>query len=171
MPKTSVEISIVISLAMLIYSCNQHKDLVVQAINKEFNHQYLTGEGLDTNYFNTNDVVQYYQVSNYSGLAVDQILTKLDRFALMSFPSSKMNHLQKLTLLFYKKEMFIDYNDHLYESARNNDNRRIEGYSEKLLATITFEALKERPKRMSSKKIFYENGKFQMKLMDTIIVR
>jgi len=159
-----------ISLLTLSYGCDRNTKLVVQPISDEFNHEYLTG-GLDTNYFNTRDVMQYYQVSKYDGLPGNQILTQLDSFANATFPAKKLDHLQTLTLLFYRKKMFIDYSDHLYESARDNDNRRLEGYSDKLLAAITFERLKEDPKRMSFHSVLYNKGKLEIKATDTILVR
>ncbi|MCZ4222910.1 hypothetical protein [Pedobacter rhodius] len=143
----------------------------MQPISDEFNRQYISGKGLDTNYFNPNDVMQYYQVSNYEDLADNQILSELEVFATTRFPSYKLQQLRKLTLLFYKKKMFIDYQDHLYESARENDNRRLEGHAKELLASITLERTNKNSKNMSRKSVLYDNGKFKMKLIDTIFVR
>ena len=50
------------------YSCNNNKDMIIDPIDSEFNKQLLTGEGLDPNLFNTKDILQYYQVSNYNDL-------------------------------------------------------------------------------------------------------
>jgi hypothetical protein len=170
MRKRSVKIWTTISLLTLIYSCRQNNELVVQPISEEFNNEFLTGK-LDKHYFSTRDVMQYYQVSNFSGLPDQQIFAKLDSFALSTFPLAKLNHLQMLTLLFYEKKMFIDYRDHLYESAQDNDTRRLEGYSDELLATITFERLKEDPKRMSFHRVLYNKDKLRIKATDTILVR
>ncbi|RZL20474.1 MAG: hypothetical protein EOO89_00100 [Pedobacter sp.] len=169
MHKRIVQISVVFSLLTLIYSCNQQNDLVVQPISEEFNHEYLTG-GLDKNFFNTIDVTQYYQVSNYRNLTDKQILTKLDSFAMASFPPVKFPDIQELTLLFYKKKLFVDYKDHLYESAREDENRHLEGYSDELLAIVTFERIKENPKKISFDRIVY-NGIHHITANDTILVQ
>lgn len=160
-----------ISLLTLSYGCNRSDKLVVQPISEDFNHEYLTG-GLDTNFFNTHDVMQYYEVSKYGGLPNDQILTQLDSFATATFPARKLDQIQTLTLLFYKKKLFTDYRDHLYESAMDNENRRLEGYTDDLVAAIIFERLKENPKYISFNRLIYnENNKLQIDATDTILVR
>ncbi|MHA4896280.1 hypothetical protein ACXZ1K_16120 [Pedobacter sp. PWIIR3] len=167
--KKLTQISVVFSLLIVMYSCRQQIDLAIEPINEEFNHKYLNG-GLDTNFFNTIDVTQYYQVANYGDLTDKQILTELDSFAMASFPAGKFPDIQELTLLFYKKKMFVDYNDHLYESARENENRRLEGHSDNLLAAITFKRVKENPKKMSFHSIVY-NDKDHITENDTILVQ
>ena len=169
MHKKIIQILAAFSLLTLTNSCTQQNDLVVQPISEEFNHEYLTG-GLDTNFFNTIDVTQYYQVSNYGNLTDKQILTKLDSFAIASFPPGKSPDIQELTLLFYKKKLFVDYEDHLYESARENENRHLEGYSDELLAIITFESVKENPKKISFDRIIY-NSLGHITANDTILVQ
>ncbi|MFD1256935.1 hypothetical protein ACFQ3S_09015 [Mucilaginibacter terrae] len=142
--------------------------MVVEPISKEFNDEYLTGKGLDTNFFNPTDVMQYYQVSNYGGLTADQIFARLHDFSIASYPPRKLTHIQQLTILFYKQKLFVDYRDHLYESARDNDTRRLSDYHDDLLASISFERLKDDPRKMSLQKILYNKGKFQKEMNDTI---
>lgn len=160
-----------ISLLTLIGACSRNTKLVVEPINEELNHNFLTGERMDTNYFSTRDVMQYYQVSKYRGLPDHQILKQLDSFAIATYSSKKLDQLQKLSLLFYKKQMLVNYNDHLYESARDNDNRRLEGYADQLLAAIIFERIKENPKRMSYYRLLYDKNKLLIKAGDTILVK
>lgn len=144
---------------------------MVQPISEEFNNEYLTGKGLDTNYFSTSDVVQYYHVSNFDGLQANQLLANLHAFSIASFPPGKLAHIKKLSLLFYKKKLFVNYNDHLYESARDNDSRRLLGYNDELLACISFERIKDASQKMSLKQILYCKGKLQNKVIDTISVQ
>ncbi|WP_374951510.1 hypothetical protein [Mucilaginibacter sp.] len=162
---------IVISLLSSVYSCTQKQKLVVQPISEEFNHEYLTGKGLNTDFYSTKDVMQYYQVSSYDDLTDNEVLTKLDSFAMASFLPGNIGHIQTITFLFYKKKMFVDYRDHLHESAREDENGHLIGYNDELLANITLERMKENPKKMSVRKLLY--GKDNLKLManDTILVR
>lgn len=171
MQKTTIYICQAITLLISSYSCVQQKGMVIQSISKEFNDEYLTGKGLDTNYFSTGDVIQYYQVSNYNGLTADQILGTLHAFSIANYPPGKLVHIQQLTILFYKKKLFVDYGDHLYESARDNDTRRLYDYGDDLLASISFEQIKDDPRKISLKKIIYDKGKFQKMVMDTISVK
>jgi len=171
MQKRIINIFLVISLLIPFYSCNQQKELAIAPINEEFNNEYLTGKGLDTNFFNTTDVMQYYQVTNYGGLKADQILANLHDFALASYPASKLADIQTLSLLFYKKALFVDYRDQLYESARDNDTRRLYDYGDELLANISFERIKDDSRKMSLKKNLYNKGKFEKETIDTISVQ
>lgn len=170
MQKSITHISLALSLLFLHSSCNRQKEMNVEPISKEFNDEYLTGKGLDTNFFNNTDVMQYYQVTNYEGLTADEILGNLHDFSKASYPPSKLTDIQTLTLLFYKKKLFVDYRDHLYESARDNDTRRLYDYGDELLASITFERLKDDPRKMSSQKIVYDNDKLEKEMIDTISV-
>jgi hypothetical protein len=65
-------------LAML--SCNGHAAFTIEFISKEFNERFLTGEMLEPSYFSTKDVMQYYQVSNFSALLPKDQLAKLSVF-------------------------------------------------------------------------------------------
>lgn len=171
MQRRTVKICLAISLLILFFGCNRQKEMVVEPISKEFNDNYLSGKGLDTNFFNNTDVMQYYQVANSGGLTADQILARLHDFSMASYPPSKLTHVQTLTLLFYKKKWFVDYGDHLYESARDNDTRRLYDYGDELLASISFERLKNDPRKMSLQKIVYDKDKFKEEVVDTISVK
>ncbi|RZL16450.1 MAG: hypothetical protein EOO89_11500 [Pedobacter sp.] len=170
MKRRTINTCLAISLLILCYSCTHPKEIAVEPINEEFNNEYLTGKGLDTNFFNTTDVMQYYQVSNHDGLNADQILSNLHDFSMASYPPAKLVHIQQLTILFYKKKLFVDYRDHLYESARDNDTRRLYDYGDELLASISFERIKNDPKKMSLKEFLYDKDKFKKELIDTISV-
>ena len=170
MKRRTIKTYLAISLLIACYSCTHQKEITIEPISEEFNNEYLTGKGLDTNFFNNTDVMQYYQVTNYGGLTADQILGNLHDFSIASYPPSKLTHVQTLTLLFYKKKLFVDYRDHLYESARDNDTRRLYDYGNELLASITFERLKDDPRKMSLQKIVYDKDKLEKEVVDTISV-
>ncbi|WP_345954435.1 hypothetical protein [Mucilaginibacter sp. PAMB04168] len=142
-------------LGFATLSCNRHAALKIEPISIEFNERFLTGERLDTNYFSTRDVMQYYQVSNYGNQSSKNLLAKLSTYTSSRYHFKNMDTVNNLTLLFYKKRMFVDYSDHLYESARDNDNRTLEGYSNDLIARITYERLKKNRQKIVVTKYLY----------------
>lgn len=158
-------------LTLIIGGCHNHEALTIEPISKEFNTRFLTGEGLDSHFFSTKDVMQYYQISNFNNLPSKDLLFKIDDFVKSHYQLIKMDSLDKLTLLFYKKRLFVDYSDHLYESARDNETRTLEGYSNDLSAWIEFTRLKEdRKKIMRQQEIYMNNGK-QLSRSDTLILK
>ena len=85
------------------YSCNNNKDMIIDPIDFEFNKQLLTGEGLDPNLFNTKDILQYYQVSNYNDLSKNALELKLDEFITQNYKITDVEGATDFTILFYKK--------------------------------------------------------------------
>jgi hypothetical protein len=76
-----------------------------------------------------------------------------------------------LTVLFYRKRMFVDYSDHLYESARDNESRTPEGYSNDLIVYITYERLKTGRKKVKvNKYLFPTDDDKPVRQTDTITV-
>lgn len=156
-------------LCLAILSCNRHSALTIEPISKEFNERFLTGEMMDRSYFSSKDVVQYYQVSNLGALSPKNLLAKLSGFTSSRYDLKKMDTVNNLTVLFYRKRMFVDYSDHLYESARDNDNRTLEGYSNDLMAYITYERLKtDRSKVKVHKYLFSTDDHKPVGQTDTI---
>lgn len=141
-------VTVVALLCLAMLSCNRHAALTIEPISKEFNEHFLTGEMMDPGYFSTKDVMQYYQVSNFDALSPKDLLAKLSGFTSSQYDLSRMDTVNNLTVLFYRKRMFVDYSDHLYESARDNDNRTLEGYSNDLMAHISYERLKTDRRRV-----------------------
>ena len=158
-------------LCLAMLSCNRHSALTIEPINKEFNERFLTGEMLDSSYFTTKDVIQYYQVANFGDLSPKDLLAKLSGFTSSRYDLKKMDTVNQLTVFFYRKRMFVDYSDHLYESARDNENRTLEGYSDDLMAYITYERLKtERKKVKVHKYLFPTDDHKPVGQTDTIAV-
>jgi hypothetical protein len=153
-----------------LVSCHQKNELLIQPIDKSFNQALLTGKGLDKRLYSTKEVMQYYQVSNYADLPGDRLLSALDSFALASFSPAKINHVQQVTVLFYPKNLLVDYQDQLYVSARENDNGRLIGYDKDLLASVSYEKIKENARKMLVRRLLYQQNKLWLKTTDTIIV-
>jgi hypothetical protein len=158
-------------LCLSMLSCNRHAALTIEPISKEFNERFLTGEMLDSSYFSTKDVMQYYQVSNFGALSPENLLAKLSWFTSSRYDLKKMDTVNNLTLFFYRKRMFVDYSDHLYESARDNENRTLEGYSNDLIAYITYERLKTDRRRVKVHKYLFTTNDYKpLGQTDTITV-
>jgi hypothetical protein len=130
------------ALIMLFCSCSNHDNVLIEPISAEYNERFLTLQGLDQSMFSEKDVVQYYQVSNFKGLSRDTVLARLGAFASIHYKFNKMDSVNTLDIFFYRKRLFVDYSKNLYVSARDNDNRTLEGYSDDLLAWISYERLK-----------------------------
>ena len=158
-------------LSLYMLSCNRHAALTIEPISKEFNERFLTGEMMEPGYFSTKDVVQYYQVSNFGALSPKNLLAKLSGFTSSRYDLKKMDTVDNLTVFFYRKRMFVDYSDHLYESARDNDNRTLEGYSNDLMAYFTYERLKtDRRQVKVHKYLFSTDDHKSIERTDTITV-
>lgn len=158
-------------LCLVMLSCNRYSALTIEPISKEFNERFLTGEMLEPSYFSTKDVMQYYQVYNFGDLSPKDLLAKLSGFTSSRYDLNKMDTVNNLTVLFYRKRMFVDYSDHLYESARDNDNRTLESYSNDLMAHISYERLKtDRRKVKIHKYLFPTDDDKPVEQTDTITV-
>jgi hypothetical protein len=107
--------------------------MIIEPIDKEFNEQLLTGKGLDSNLFSTKELLQYYQISNFSNLTQNDFQLKLNEFVSENY---KINNFSNFTILFYKKESFVNYSNYVYEAARDNQNGSIEEYKSNLIAKI-----------------------------------
>jgi len=160
----------VITLVTLSCSCNNA--IHIAPVSKEYNEQFLTLEGLDPHYFSKKDVAQYYQVSGTKGLSPKQFIAQLHEFAQANYKFNKMDSVQTLNLLFYRKQLFTDYSKGLYESARDNENGLLEGYSNDLLARITYQRSPDKPLKISRSSYYYgAEANDRLELRDTLFIK
>ena len=145
-------------LVFLFGNCTGNAVLVIEPISRESNESFLTGKGLDTNYFSTKDVVQYYQVSGYKNGSSAQLLLKLQAFVMEHYHVKNMKDIQQLEILFYRKKMLSNYSDIVYESARENEMRTLTDHNDDLVASIDFERLTNDPKVVIRRAIIYHTG-------------
>jgi hypothetical protein len=151
---------------VVVSSCNN--SLTIEPISKEMNDDFLTGEGLDTSYFNTYDVMQYYQISHYSTLSATELQGKLNKFVQNRYQLKKNDKLNNLTILFYKKKLFGDYEDIVFESARDNENRTLIGYEDNLIARTEFTRLKNENAKAAYWQLLYIKDSKPLSKIDTI---
>lgn len=171
--KTPYIILFAASFITLYCSCSKNGELSVEPISQEYNEQFLTGKGLDTRFFSTKDVVQYYQVSDFNSSSPSIVLAKLGAFADVRYRARLRNNIKNLNVLFYQKKWFAGYSKHLYESARDNENRALEGYSDDLVAWITYEKLKGDDKKLVRTRsyFFHANGGKPSEQRDTVALK
>lgn len=151
------------------YSCNTN-NMIIDPIDKEFNEQLLTGDGLDSNLFSTKEIVQYYEINNYSDLPIKDFVSKLNQFSIDNYKFNDIKDKNDFTILFYKKETLIDYSKDIYESARDNQNGFLQDYSQNLVVKIRLKAILDSDK-VSSEISFYKKDKLDKEFKETIILK
>lgn len=162
------------ALVIMLYSgCDNNAELSIKPISQEYNEQFLTGKGLDPRYFSTNDVVQYYQVSDFDNLSPSNMLTKLGAFVDVRYRASMKDSVKNLNVLFYRQKWLAGYSKHLYESARDNETRTLEGYSDDLVAWVTYERLKGDDKKLIRTRSYFFSAKGLKPLeqRDTVVLK
>jgi hypothetical protein len=156
---------------MLSCSCIYNDDLLVEPISKEYNERFLTLQGLDESMFSKEDVVQYYQVSNLRALSRDTVLARLAVFANIHYNFSEMDSVNTLDIYFYRKRLFVDYSKNVYVSARDNEYRTLEDYSDDLIAWISYQRSKEnRQKIMRSNYLYADKDHPSLELRDILSI-
>ena len=158
---------------MLYSSCDNKQEFSIKPISQEYNERFLTGKGLDARYFSTKDVVQYYQVSDFNSLSPPSLLTKLGAFVDVRYRAKMRDSVKNLNVLFYRKKWFAGYSKHLYESARDNEPRTLEGYSDDLVAWITYERLKGNDKKLIRIRYYFSpaKGLKPLEQRDTVVLK
>lgn len=152
------------------YSCNNNKYMIIDPIDLEFNKQLLTAKGLDPNLFNPKEILQYYQISNYSDLSKKELELKFDEFIIQNYKFEDIRSTTDFSILFYKKKTMVNYSRYLYEAARDNQNGSITEFKENLVAKIKLTNLKEnKEKKIVRKLICYYNDLVVINKEDTIL--
>jgi len=167
---------LIISAALfltLFCGCGDKSEFSIEPINQEYNEQFLTGKGLDARYFSTKDVVQYYQVSDFNSLSPSNVLTKLGAFVDVRYRGNMRDSIKILNVLFYRKKWMAGYDKHLYESARDNENRTLEGYSDDLVVWMTYERVKGDDKKLARTRSYFfpAKGFKPLEQRDTVVLK
>lgn len=142
------------SFITLYCSCTKKTEPSIEPISQEYNDRFITGEGLDTRYFSTKNVVQYYQMSGFDDFTPNTMLDKLGAFTDARYKANIRDSVEELNVLFYRERWFAGYDKHLYESARDNENRTLEGHSDDLVAWITYKRLKSNAVKVARTRSF-----------------
>lgn len=125
-------------LLFVIFSCSNDK-LKIEPISSQLNMELSTGKNLDPNFFSTNSIFQYYQVSNYNNLSNNNLLIELESFVKNKYPNQEIEKHDNISILFYKKRILMNYDvNTIYESARDNEMGSIYGYENNLVSKILY---------------------------------
>ena len=154
-----------ILLIINFYSCTNNNTMIIEPIDKEFNEQLLTGKGLDSNLFSMKELLQYYQISNFSNLTQNDFQLKLNEFVSENY---KINNFSNFTILFYKKENFVNYSKYVYEAARDNQNGSIEEYKSNLIAKIVIIKAKDDLEKAVRHTTLYDKDSVVLEKIDKI---
>ncbi len=163
--------SLSLFVAAWLSGCHPKEELMITPISEEFNHQYLSGQGLNSRYFSKDDVMQYYQVSNEDAFRESRLLEKLNAFVKARYRLSRGSSMNSLTILFYKKRQWINYADGLVESARVEEDRSINGHQDDLLARIVYTRLKADADKAAHWLLLYTRKGKPISLRDTVSLR
>ena len=125
---------------MLIFlsACHVKSSLRIQPIDAELNHKFMSGDGLDSNYFSTKQIFQYYELENSDYLSKSELLKTINAFIEKQYVLSGRNNTESLRIFFYRKDLFSRYGNNVYESAREQESGRIEDENDNLVAQVDF---------------------------------
>lgn len=126
-------------LVTMLLSCQRQPNLLIESISKESNEAFLTGKNLDPRLYSTKIAFQYYQIKGYTHLPAKDIAFKLDSFVKLRYPLKENRHRKSLTIWFYRKQLYSDYDDVVYESARESENGSLIGHPEDIVALLELE--------------------------------
>lgn len=123
-------------LLVVFFSCRENNSISIEPVSEEYNHAFLTGQGLDSRIFVKGDVVQYYEISGFSHARPDALFTELDLFLKNHYPAQELNSVKHLDIQFYQKKLMGSHRDQVYEAARDNENRVLPDHGKNLIARI-----------------------------------
>ncbi|TDQ07131.1 hypothetical protein [Pedobacter metabolipauper] len=124
-------------LAINYFGCKSG-NLKIEPIDSSLNERLRTGKGLDLRLFSTKEVFQYYEISNYSQFSSVDFQLKLDDFVKQQYTIRDIAAANNFTILFYKKAFLVNYEGHVYEAARDEENGTLSDYKDNLIALIRY---------------------------------
>lgn len=156
-----------IALLTGCYGCNSASPPVIEPIDAELNSRLITGKNLEPGLFSTTDVVQYYEI-DHANKSAKQLATYLQEFANNKYPLAGLARRNSFTVYFYQKKLFVNYDSHLYEYARDNENGKIDGHNNDLKAMLNYYKFSARPNELVRHTSVYNKGVNQLTVIDTL---
>ncbi|EDM36956.1 hypothetical protein PBAL39_18819 [Pedobacter sp. BAL39] len=161
---------LVFACLFVLSSCKETSRVEILPIDKELNEKFLSGKGLDTNYFNMDHVLQYYEV--VPGASTEkQLLAKLNKFVQKRYLGQHSRVPGTLHIFFYETSFLTDYSKDLYRVARDSEYGALEKHSDELLAQYSFERIEEHPNKIMRNTFFYYHVKKPLQLSDTLSLK
>ena len=161
----------VILLIGTVFGCAKTSTMTIEPIDKELNGRLLTGKNLDTRLFSTKDLLQYYEVSDFSGLNPAAIQEKIDSFIKAKYKSTDLSHANQITFLFYKKDLFTDYGKYVYEAARDTEAGFLSDYPDKLVSQVEFLKIKGDANKVLRRRTVYQKEEILLSKEDTLNIK
>jgi len=159
-----------LTLIACCYSCNNTSPPVIEPINAELNSSLITGKDLAPGLFSTKNIMQYYQIDNTGGKTPEQLITFLQEFANEKYPVAGLARRDMVLIYFYRKRLFVNYDSHLYEYARDNETGAIDGHHDDLKALVAYYKHSERPNEFERHTTVYNKGEEQKTVIDTLTI-
>lgn len=145
--------------------------MTIEPIDKELNGRLLTGKNLDARLFSTRDLLQYYEVSDYKGFKPEDIQKKIDSFINAKYKSSDLSQANQITFLFYKKDIFTDYREYVYEAARDTEAGFLSEYPDRLVSQLEFLKIKGDALKILRRRTVYQKEEILLSKEDTVNIK
>ena len=162
------QLLVFLSLIILAGCKNNSGNLLIEPIDENLNGRLITGQGLNPNYYSQKDLFQYYEVANDGALPADSLFLKLNTFISKKYKRTAIGQASTLTVFFYKKSWFNNYDKHIYEAAMYSENGNIEDYHDDLLARIWLVKLNKTGDQYLRYCWFYKQGAESVERKDTV---
>jgi len=162
--------TVLIALLFILQSCTQ-QNLSIRPINAEANKDLLNAQRLDIRLFSTKDIFQYYEIDGYKNIPKDELLNKIQKFAVERYPVKGSESWETLNVFFYRTRIFSNYSNKVYEAARENESGRILDRNDDIVAVFHLSRVKAKPLQYLRKVILYDDGNILMEKTDSILVK
>ena len=149
-------------------NCTSPSGLQITPVDAELNHQLLTGEGLDARLFDGRQPVQYYEAANLDAWAPEAAQVALDSFVRHQYTHADLEHLQQLTVLFYRPTLLVDYRTEVYEAARDSEMGFLAEHRDALAAQVRLEKLPGPGQHWLRSRVLYHAQAVQRSTNDTV---
>jgi hypothetical protein len=159
--------TVLIALLFILQSCTQ-QNLSIRPINAEANKDLLNAQGLDIRLFSTKDIFQYYEIDGYKNIPKDELLDKIQEFAVERYRVKGSESWETLNVFFYRTSIFSNYSNKVYEAARENESGRILDRNDDIVAVFHLSRMKAKPLQYLRKVILYDDGNILMEKTDSI---
>ena len=157
-----------IVLMACCYGCSSNSNPIIEPVDAELNSRLLTGKDLEPGLFSHTDVVQYYQIDNANGKPAKNLIAYLQQFADAKYPVAGLARRNMFTIYFYQKKLFVNYDSHLYEYARDNENGAIDGHHDDLKAMLNYYKYPALPHKLVRHATVYKKGEPLLTVIDTL---
>jgi hypothetical protein len=106
------KIFFLIFIIINLYNCKMNNDMIILPIDEEFNEQWITGKGLDSNLFSRKEVVQYYTIKGYDYTLTNEFKSKIEKFILEKYNYNEV--IKKKLHFYFIRKIFLQIINKIY---------------------------------------------------------